>query len=123
MPLSYSGDIHSYVLVSCSLLPHSLIYYYLHIGGRSHFYTDMGVMPYVAKSNYSHHPSLGLDKLPGGVCTKFTVYNTYSFKVYDKYVQFKINIFINNSFTIDTCICLFELLILVIYDSVDVVCA
>ena len=32
-------------------------------------------MPYVAKSNYSYHPFLGLDKFPGGVCTnlQFTI--------------------------------------------------
>ena len=46
-------------------------------------------MPYVAKSNYSYHPSLGLDKFPGGCMYKFTVYN--------QYLQFKINICINNS--------------------------
>ena len=97
MPLSYSGYIHCYVLISCPLLLHSLIYCYLNIGGQSHICTDMGMIPYIAKSNYSHHPSLGLDKLPGGCMYKFTVYNTYRFTVFDEYVQFKINIFINNS--------------------------
>ena len=75
-----------HVLCHCS----SLIYYYLSTGGRSHIYTDMGETPYVVKSDYSHHPSLGLDKLPGGCMYKFTVYNTYRFTVYGEYVQFKL---------------------------------
>ena len=48
-----------------------------------------GAMPYVAKYNYSYHPSHSLDKFPGGCMYKFTVYY--------QYLQFMINIFINNS--------------------------
>ena len=73
----------------------------------------MGVMPYVAKTNYSYHSSLGLDKFPGGCMNKCTVYNWY--------LQFTINIFINNSLQLSHVLCLFRLLILVIYDNVNVV--
>ena len=47
-----------------------------------------GVMPYIMKSNYSYHPSLGLDKFPGGV---FTSYFT-NLQFYNCYLQFTINI-------------------------------
>ena len=82
-----------------------------------------GVTSYIAKSNYLHHPILGLHKFPGGCMYKFTVYNTYRFTVYDGYVQFKINIFINNILQLTHVLAYLKLLILVIYDNVDVVCA